>query len=103
MSFGKNSTAAEVIAGHDLTGNKAVVTGGASGLGAETARVLAAAGARVVLAARDRARGEAAAAQMRSGTGNPGAEFCVLDLGTLASVREFTAGYLGTGRPLHLL
>ena len=103
MSYDKNSTAAQVIAGHDLTGTDAVVTGGARGLGAETARVLAAAGARVVLAGRDQARGEAAAAQMRAGTGNRGVEFRGLDLGSLASVREFAAGYLSAARPLHLL
>jgi len=103
LSFDKNSTAAQVIAGHDLTGTDAVVTGGARGLGAETARVLAAAGARVVLAGRDQARGEAAAAQMRAGTGNRGVEFRGLDLGSLASVREFAAGYLSAARPLHLL
>ena len=103
MTFDEKSTADDVSQGHDLTGREAIVTGGASGLGAETARALAAAGARVVLAARDRDRGEAAAADLRGQTGNPDIEFRALHLDSLASVRAFTAEYLATGRPLHLL
>lgn len=48
------ATASEVASGHDLNGMNVIVTGGTSGLGAETARVLAAAGARVVAAGRHR-------------------------------------------------
>ena len=51
--FTAESTASEVIAGIDLGGRRAVVTGGASGIGAETARTLAGAGAQVTLAVRD--------------------------------------------------
>jgi NAD(P)-dependent dehydrogenase (short-subunit alcohol dehydrogenase family) len=65
--------------------------------------VLATAGARVVLAARDQQRGPAAAAGLREATGNPHVEFRALDLGSLASVRAFAQGFLATGRPLHLL
>ncbi|MCU1458265.1 MAG: oxidoreductase, partial [Actinomycetia bacterium] len=46
--FGFSSTADEVIAGVDLTGKRALVTGASSGIGEETARALAAAGAEVV-------------------------------------------------------
>lgn len=62
--FGFASTAAEVVSGIDLAGRRAVVTGASSGLGAETARALAAAGAEVTLAVRDRAAGEQAAADI---------------------------------------
>ncbi len=48
--FGATSTAAEVIDGVDLTGRRAVVTGGASGIGLETARALASAGAAMLAA-----------------------------------------------------
>ena len=60
--FGPASTAAEVIAGVDLTGKRAIVTGASSGIGQETARALAGAGAEVTLAVRDIAAGEKAAA-----------------------------------------
>ncbi|WP_217576888.1 SDR family NAD(P)-dependent oxidoreductase, partial [Streptomyces sp. GbtcB7] len=51
--FGASTTAAEVIDGVDLHGRRAVVTGASSGIGVETARALAAAGADVALAVRD--------------------------------------------------
>ncbi len=51
--FGAQSTAQEVIEGHNLDGREAIVTGGASGIGVETVRALALAGARVVIATRD--------------------------------------------------
>jgi NAD(P)-dependent dehydrogenase (short-subunit alcohol dehydrogenase family) len=74
----------------DQAGRTVVVTGANSGIGAVAARELARAGARVVLACRDTARGEAAAAGM------PGAvEVRRLDLADLASVREFAGGLGG--------
>ncbi|MGY1771093.1 oxidoreductase [Blastococcus sp. SYSU D00813] len=76
-------------------GRTAVVTGANSGLGLETARALAAAGAHVVLAVRDVARGEAAAAALPGST-----EVRRLDLADLASVRAFAAGWSG---PLDVL
>ena len=54
--FNADSTTDEVIAGIDLAGTQAVVTGASSGLGVETARVLAKAGAAVMLVARDRGK-----------------------------------------------
>lgn len=101
--FGAKSTAREVIAGHDLRGREAIVTGGASGIGIETVRALAIAGARVVIATRDRTKGEAIAATLRKETGQDAIEFAMLDLGSLKSVRAFVAQYLKQGRPLHLL
>ncbi|MCU1484817.1 MAG: short-chain dehydrogenase [Actinomycetia bacterium] len=74
-------TTAGVIAGIDLTGTTAVVTGASAGLGVETVRTLAGAGARVLGTVRDRAKGEAALA------GIDGVELVELDLASLASVR----------------
>jgi NAD(P)-dependent dehydrogenase (short-subunit alcohol dehydrogenase family) len=74
----------------DLTGRTAVVTGATSGIGRAAAGALAGAGARVVLAVRDVARGAQAAAAMRGTT-----EVRALDLADLASVRAFAAGWEG--------
>ena len=73
------------------SGRVAIVTGSNTGLGYDTARVLAARGARVVMAVRDTAKGDAAAARIRELS--PGAEVTVhaLDLGSLASVRAAAA------------
>jgi NAD(P)-dependent dehydrogenase (short-subunit alcohol dehydrogenase family) len=68
-AFNAQSTAADVIAGVDLTGKHAVVTGGASGIGLETAHPLAAAGAQVTLAVRNTDAGEQAAADIQATTG----------------------------------
>src|SRR3954452_5356017 len=68
--FNFESTAAAVIAGVDLIGKRAIVTGEAWGIGAEPARALPAVGAEVTLALRNMQAGERAAAEMRSSTGN---------------------------------
>jgi NAD(P)-dependent dehydrogenase (short-subunit alcohol dehydrogenase family) len=86
-----------------LTGRDAVVTGANSGLGLQIALELARHGARVVLACRDTARGEEAAARIRGSA--PGAELGVgrLDLADLSSVREFAERYLRDRPGLDLL
>jgi NAD(P)-dependent dehydrogenase (short-subunit alcohol dehydrogenase family) len=93
--FGTTTTAAEVLAGIDLTGRLALVTGGYSGIGLETTRVLAAAGAHVVVPARRRASAEEALAGID-------AEVDELDLADLASVRAFADRFLATGRRIDL-
>jgi NAD(P)-dependent dehydrogenase (short-subunit alcohol dehydrogenase family) len=74
----------------DLTGRTVIITGANSGIGAAAAHALAAARARVVLAVRDTAKGQAAAASMSGDT-----EVRRLDLASLVSVREFAAGWEG--------
>jgi NAD(P)-dependent dehydrogenase (short-subunit alcohol dehydrogenase family) len=99
--FGPFTDAADVAAGHDLTGKSAVVTGGATGIGIETARALAGAGAAVTLAVRGREAGAAAAADINAGIGAERAWVGPLDLSSLASVRAFAEEW---GRaPLHIL
>ncbi|GII58324.1 oxidoreductase [Planotetraspora thailandica] len=98
--FTAQSTAADVAAGVDLTGKRAVVTGGASGIGIETARTLAAAGAEVTLAVRDLAAGERTAEDIVATTGNKQVHVGRLDLADQASVASFTAAWEG---PLHIL
>lgn len=92
--FGADTTAAEVAEGIDLTGKVALVTGGSSGLGQETARVLAWRGAEVILTARDVAKGEAVAAAIRDATGNQAVSVEALELGSLAQIRAFAARIL---------
>jgi NAD(P)-dependent dehydrogenase (short-subunit alcohol dehydrogenase family) len=98
--FNAESTAAEVIAGIDLTGKRAVVTGGASGIGLETARALAGAGAKVILAVRNTDAGQRAAADIRATTGRDDFAVARLDLTDRSTIDAFTAAWTG---PLHIL
>lgn len=98
--FGFATTAAEVLADVDLRGRRAVVTGGASGIGTETVRALAAAGAEVVLAIRHPEAAVPVVAELRSRTGNPDIYARPLDLARLDSVEAFVEAWLG---PLHIL
>jgi NAD(P)-dependent dehydrogenase (short-subunit alcohol dehydrogenase family) len=91
--FDRDSTAADVSAGIDLSGRRAIITGGASGIGLETARALAAAGADVTLAVRDTAAGARIAAEI-------GANVAALDLTDRVSIAAFTRQWDG---PLHIL
>jgi NAD(P)-dependent dehydrogenase (short-subunit alcohol dehydrogenase family) len=99
-SFGFSSTAAEVIEGVDLSGKRAIVTGGAAGIGLETARALSAAGAAVTLAVRRPVAARAAAEDIRVSTGNDSVEVRSLDVSDPASVRRFCADWTG---PLQIL
>jgi NAD(P)-dependent dehydrogenase (short-subunit alcohol dehydrogenase family) len=81
----------------------ALVTGGAAGLGAETARVLASSGAHVVLAVRDLSKGERKAEEIRQNTPGVVVETLVLDLGSLASVRDAAEAFLNGHHRLDLL
>jgi NAD(P)-dependent dehydrogenase (short-subunit alcohol dehydrogenase family) len=98
--FGFHSTAAEVIAGVNLHGKRAIVTGGASGIGIETARALASAGAAVTLAVRRPDAAQSVAAELRQSTGNPAVDVKALDLSDLRSVVSFTDAW---AEPLHIL
>lgn len=95
--FGFDTTAEEALGGTDLTGKNAIVTGGYSGIGLETTRVLAKAGAHVIVPARrpDLAR-EALA-------GIPNVELAEMDLSDPVSIDRFTDGFLATDRALHLV
>ncbi|GAB3163032.1 SDR family NAD(P)-dependent oxidoreductase [Amycolatopsis stemonae] len=90
--FGATSTAADVVAGLDLTGKLAIVTGGYSGIGLETTRALTAAGAHVVVPARRRATAEEAL------RGWENVEVDELDLADLESVRAFAERFAASGR-----
>ena len=96
------ATAEAVTVGKDLSGRHAIVTGANTGIGFETARVLALRGCSVTLGCRNLATAEAARGRIAR---QNGADVRVqqLDLGSLASVHRFAAEFLATGRPLQLL
>ena len=98
--FGAASTASDVIAGVDLTGRRAIVTGGASGIGVETARALAETGAEVTLAVRNVEAGDEVAAELIAATGNQQVLVARLDLADQASIKAFVDRWTG---PLHIL
>ncbi len=97
--FTRASTADDVLAGQDLSAKTMVVTGGASGLGYETTRALAKAGARVLIGVRDTVAGESAVAAIRAEAPRARIEIAELDLVNLQSVRAF-AGWLETTAPV---
>lgn len=95
--FTARSTASDVIKGIDLSGKTVIITGGYAGIGLETTRVLAAAGATVIVPARDV---EKAAKNV---TGIAHVELEQMDLMDPASIDAFAAKFLASDRPLHLL
>jgi NAD(P)-dependent dehydrogenase (short-subunit alcohol dehydrogenase family) len=101
--FDGRTQAEDVIAGVDLSGKTAIVTGAASGIGVETARALASAGARVVMPVRSREKAEAVAADIRATTGNARVEVADMDLADYVSVRAFADAFVAAGAPLDLL
>jgi NAD(P)-dependent dehydrogenase (short-subunit alcohol dehydrogenase family) len=89
-------TASDVVAGSHLTGRRAIVTGGSSGLGEEIARSLASAGAEVTLAVRDVAAGTAAAERIHSSTGRVRPAVIELDLMSPSSITKAASGWSGS-------
>lgn len=97
--FGHGSTASEVLAGVDLSGCSAIVTGGYSGLGLETVRALAGAGVAVTVPARRPTH----AREVLAAAGLELVDVRAMDLGDQASVKAFAKGYLASSRGLDIL
>ena len=95
--FGAASTAFDVVDGIDLSGRVAIVTGGYSGIGLETTRALASAGAQIVVPARDRGKAEAALKDV------PNVVIDALDLIDPASIDAFAAKMLAGHDAIHIL
>jgi NAD(P)-dependent dehydrogenase (short-subunit alcohol dehydrogenase family) len=95
--FSATSTAAEVIKGIDLKGKIAIVTGGNAGIGLETTKVLASAGATVIVPARDIEKAR------KNLQGIPNVEIEMMDLARPDTIDAFAEKFLASGRPLHLL
>jgi len=95
--FSATSTASDAIKGINLTGKIVIVTGGNAGIGLETTKVLAAAGATVIVPARDI---EKATKNLK---GIPNVELETMDLMNPGSIDAFAKKFLASGRPLHIL
>lgn len=95
--FNASTTASEVIKGIDLSGKIAIVTGGNAGIGLETTKVLAAAGATVIVLARDLAKAKENLKDVAN------VELEPMDLIDPTAIDTFAAKFLATERPLHLL
>jgi len=96
--FGRHSEPHEVLAGIDLKGKTVIVTGGYSGIGLETVRALAAAGASVTVPARDTEKANAALAGMKGDV-----RIALMDLADIASVKRFALGFASDNTALDLL
>ena len=103
MTDAPTTTTTDVLEGVDLTGRTVLVTGATTGIGKETARALAAAGASVVLTARSAEKGEAAVADLAEQVPGGDLTYEVLELGSLASVRAFTDRFAATHDRLDVL
>jgi len=96
-----------VTEGINLSGKVTIVTGASSGLGVESARVLALRGAHVVVAVRDVKKGEETVqnlvSQSEGKLNSNQFEVSALDLGSFQSVKDFASRFLASGRPLNIL
>jgi NAD(P)-dependent dehydrogenase (short-subunit alcohol dehydrogenase family) len=95
--FNAHSTASDVAGDIDLLGKTAIVTGGYSGLGLETTRALARAGASVIVPARNMGKAKEALA------GLDGVEIATMDLSDPHSVASFAAGFVDRNLALPIL
>jgi NAD(P)-dependent dehydrogenase (short-subunit alcohol dehydrogenase family) len=86
-----------------MAGKRVLITGANSGIGYHAALKLARKGAQVMLACRDRQRGEAALGRLNADSPSAHTELVVLDLASLTSVRSFAEKELAQRRPLHIL
>ncbi|KAI5067006.1 hypothetical protein GOP47_0017534 [Adiantum capillus-veneris] len=101
--FSSSSTAEEVTHDIDASHLTAIVTGASSGVGAETARVLAMRGAQVVMAVRSVSSGEAVKQSILQETSNARVHVLQLDLSSMASVRKFASEFQALNLPLNIL
>ncbi|KAM0041354.1 putative very-long-chain 3-oxoacyl-CoA reductase [Helianthus debilis subsp. tardiflorus] len=101
--FSKSATAEQVTDGIDASGLTAIVTGGSSGIGRETARVLALRGAHVVMGVRNVAAGKQVQEAIIKEIPTAKVDAMELDLSSMASVRKFASEFNSSGRSLNLL
>lgn len=102
-AFGYRTTALEAVEGIDLTGKQVVVTGCYAGIGIETVRALASAGAKVTMACRDLSKAKDVASELNASLGDDNIDAAELDLGNQASVRAFVERYSANHENLDIL
>ena len=103
MADAPTTTTTDVLDGVALTGRTVLVTGASTGIGKETARALAAAGASVTITARSDDKGRAAIDALRASVPDADVEYELLELGSLESVRDFADRFAASHDQLHLL
>jgi NAD(P)-dependent dehydrogenase (short-subunit alcohol dehydrogenase family) len=103
MTVAPTTTTDDVLSGRDLTGKVVLITGGTAGLGKETARALASAGATVVITARSDEKGTAAVAELVELFPDADISYEIAELGSLESVRAFTDRFSATHDRLDVL
>lgn len=96
-SFSTTSTSAEVIKGIDLTKKTIIVTGGNTGIGLETTKALATAGANIIVPTRNTEKAK------KNLNGIANVEIAFIDLMSSDSIDSFAENFLASGRPLHIL
>lgn len=101
--FTSSSTAEDVTQGIDATGLTAIVTGGTSGIGTDTVRVLTLRGARVIMPARNMESGHRVKEAILKDNPNAKVDVMELDLSSLNSVRRFSASFKSLNQPLNIL
>uniref|UniRef100_A0A1D1XR86 Short-chain dehydrogenase TIC 32, chloroplastic n=1 Tax=Anthurium amnicola TaxID=1678845 RepID=A0A1D1XR86_9ARAE len=101
--FGSSSTAEQVTDGIDASQLTAIVTGATSGIGKETARVLALRGAKVIIPARTLEAGAAVKQSLLDGQPDAKIDVMQMDLGSLSSVESFARSFNSSNQPLNLL
>lgn len=101
--FGSASTAEQVTEGIDASNLTAIVTGGASGIGLETVRVLALRGAHVIIGARNVEAGKAVKDEILRQTNGARVEVLPLDLSSMESVKKFANDFYALNVPLNIL
>ncbi len=92
--FNHETTTDQVLEGIDLTGKQVLITGGSSGLGAETARAMASKGAKIVVTARNLEKAAKVIDEIKASTGNSNIEAEKLELDSFASIRAFAKRFL---------
>lgn len=95
--FNATSTTSDIIKGIDLTGKVVIITGGYAGIGLETTKTFSAAGATIIVPARDVEKAK------KNITGIPNTRVEAMDLMDPASIDAFAERFLASGSPLHLL